>query len=240
MNQVIMLPKLRAIQPAQLLNWGYQIVDNLGLHKTLQGDYIARLIDAKIYFSNPAENEGAFTGVAQVKLSPLEALSLAYLTVYYLQITTGYDYYIGFEMEDAYKAQSEQMLSDGLLMQYIGDRQKAITPLQETKAIGIFPGNTLAIEDIIIEAINKKTARRSTYPAVCDLVVSILSPHSNIDYKRVLSACDVAVFDKVFAMEYVGNNLRTCAVHDLTALKAKPSSKLYVPVLSPVLQYASI
>jgi len=213
----------------------FKIVDTLGLHQTLQGDDVSKLIDTKMEYSNPLENDDAFANEAQVKLSPLEALSLAYIGVYYSQIASGYSYYIGFELEDAYKNQSEQMLSDGLLMQYLGDKQEAITPLQETKAIGILPDSERGIEDIIIEATNKKIRRRSTYPSVCDLVISVLSPRSNIDYKRVVNACDVAAFDKVFAMEYVGNNLRTCAVHDLTELRASPNSKLYVPILSPTL-----
>jgi len=140
-------------------------------------------------------------------------------------------------MEDSYKNQSEQMLSDGLLVRCIGDKQEALTPFQETKAIDILPGNKSAIENIVIEVINKKVARRPTYPEVCDLIVSVPSPSSNIDYKHIVSECDVAVFGKVFAMEYVGDNLRTCAVHDLTELKANPSGKLHVPILSPILQY---
>jgi hypothetical protein len=234
-----MLPKLRATTPAQLLCWGYEIIDASGLHKVLQGrDDISKLVDTKMEFTDDIENDGAFSGEAHIKLSPLEALTLAYIGVYYSQITSGFDYYIGFEMEDAYKNQSEQMISDGLLMQYVGKVQEAIVPFQETKAIGILPNNKHAIEDIIVEAINKKIARRATYPQTCNLVISILSPNSSIDYKRIVDACDVATFDQVFAMEYVGNNLRTCAVHDLTILKANPNSKLQVPILSPVLQYA--
>ena len=54
------LPKFRATTPAQLLDWGYKIVDNLGLHKNLQGDDVSKLVDTKIEFSNPSENDGAF------------------------------------------------------------------------------------------------------------------------------------------------------------------------------------
>lgn len=232
-----MLPKVRASTPGQFLDWGFKVIDTLGIHQTLQGDDISTLLDTKMEFSNPSENDGSFADKAQIKLSPLEALSLAYIGVYYAQIANEYSYYIGFEMEDSYKKQSEQMISDGLLMQYDGDTQESIFPFQETKAIGMFKRDTRNIEDVIIESINKKLARRSSYPDTCGLLVSILCPHSNIGYKRIVDACDISVFDKAFAMEYVDNNLRTCAVLDLTELKANPGGKLNVPIISPNLRY---
>lgn len=230
---------IRWVTIANLFDWCFDAINKVGIKNAIQGNSaLSDVVDTTKAQAGNTAPAGSFTDGLNIRLNVIESLSLAYLALYIGQLEqSNSDYVIGVEEEDVHKKKDhEESLGDGLIMKTEDGVPGASLSVQETKVIGLFPKDKRMIEDIAISNINKKIAIRDHYPDDCRLLVSILSPRSGIDYKRIAETCNLSVYEQALALEYIGNDLSTCAVINLSDVKNnQPPHR--VLVITPRLRY---
>ena len=225
-----------------MFDWCFTAIKNEGVDVIIRGNSkLSDLIDTTQADAINGDGDDKFARPLDIRLNVIESLSLAYLALYIRELfKNGDDYFIGVEIEDAYKARSEEHIGDGLIRAARDMRPGAQTPVQETKVITFVPRETRRIEDIAIANINKKIAKRKDYPEFCTLLISVLPDAAKqIDYRHIVDACDLFVYDQVFALEYEpgSTDLRKCQIRDLLALK-KGERSIWSPIIAPQLRYS--
>jgi hypothetical protein len=147
----------------------------------------------------------------------MELLSMAYLTTYYQHFDTeSKKYFIGVDIEDSRKRQTERelYLSDGVLCVH-AEQGDTITPFQQVMAQNVLGANVEhSIQEEIIQQTNNKIARRSTYNDACGLIISALPGNATFDVAAFLDSCDAEAFSPTFLMVY-REGLKTCMVEYL-------------------------
>lgn len=159
-----------------------------------------------------------FKNGVDINLRITEALSLAYLALYYQHHTKrNIKYMVNVDIDDNFKneSQRELYLSDGVLGEVdatTGEPGRYF-PLQQVMAQNVIGKNINSrIEDIIIQEINKKVARRDTYNKVSGLAVSVIPGHgSSLQLDEILQKCDIEKFLPTFLLLY-SDNFETCQI----------------------------
>lgn len=153
-----------------------------------------------------------------INLRITEALSLAYLALYYQHhAKRDVKYMVNVDIDDNFKneSQRELYLSDGALGEVDATTGEPgqFFPLQQVIAQTVIGKNTHSrIEDVIIQEMNKKTAKRDTYNEVSGLIVSVLPGHgSNLQLDEIIQKCDVEKFLPTFLLLY-SDGFETCQV----------------------------
>jgi len=211
--------KLRyfVVNPGNAFDVCFEIVKRYGLGKAMSGKPVSSFDDINIQAEDVSGLSSHFQLGAQITLSTLELLSMAYLVTYYQQLDIEpQKYFIGVDIEDGRKGQTERelYLSDGLLAIH-GQNEETITPFQQVIAQNIVGSNAeRSIQEEIIRQAKNKIERRSDYNDVSGLIISVLPGNNTFDLVSLLDSCDMEVFSPTFLMIY-REGLTTCMVEYL-------------------------
>jgi hypothetical protein len=205
------------VKPGNAFDVCFKIIEKYGLGKAMSGKAVSDFGDVDIEIEDPSNVSKHFQSGSRITLSTIELLSMAYLTTYYQnQDTEPKKYFIGVDIEDGRKGQTERelYLSDGVLCIHAKDGE-TITPFQQVIAQNIVgPNAKNSIQEEIIRQTKKKIERRSTYNDVCGLIISALPGNASFDVAALLDSCDMEAFSPTFVMIY-REELKTCLVEYL-------------------------
>jgi|GEM_PF-5923453 len=235
-------PIYRFVPRGTMYDWCFEAVGKVGYKNAMLGNVkVSDIVDTSeaMAINDDTLSAGRFSEGLRVRLNIVEALSLTFLATYLCETETdGGEYLLGVDLDDKHaKEDSEKYLGDGLLGHLSSDTRFKPVPVQETKVNG-FDLKGRSIEEKAVEVMDKKIAKRKNgdYADDCILMVSVLSPVSNIDYQHIVATCDINVFDRAYLIEYIGNPMRRGAMHDLKAIKnSKPP--YIVKIIEPRLVY---
>lgn len=207
------------MKPEDLLKLCLALIDREGVTSILGRKQVSDVIEINKHIIDPHNiNNSRFKNGFDISLRITEALSLSYLALYYQnQAKQDLQYVIYVDVENDFKNGSgeELYLSDGVLavIDNKTDTPSIFSPFQQVIAQNIIGGNkTKNIQDLIIQELNKKIARRNTYNDTSGLIVSVLPSYgSKIDLGEIINKCDVEKFLPTFFLLY-SDDFGTCQV----------------------------
>lgn len=157
----------------------------------------------------PTDLPKTFSNRNLVEVNLGELLGLGVLGQYYHYFDKDKLWDVVLGLEDVWKPHTEAVLSDGALKE---NGQTARMTVQQVMAQDYFNKSGHSLEDILIEKIKDKEARRSDYPEKCVLLASVYSKQGGLDFKRVMDECDMSAFDLYFCIIYQLPSLEQCLV----------------------------
>ena len=189
--------KVIGIHPATATNHILNMYDRAD-----QEDKIKLLIqrhDANV----PLQNElpARFLSKQTIDIRAGEMLSLGVIGLYYAITSTASSrtFQVVVGVEDALKNEIENLISDGAIWE---DGIAAKMPFQHTLVQGYLPKKRNVTTDDVIKALNDKIFIRDQYPHNCGLLLSIYAETGQIDFKRIISSCDVDKYTVVYVLAY--------------------------------------
>ena len=232
--------KYSLINPGNLMELCWEVIERHGLKKALSGRTISDMIDdMDIKMNDPLGIAGYFEKGTRITLSTIEALSMVYLTFYYQhKANPNSKYVIGIDIEDDMKKlYKEEYLSDGLLAEHYKKEEPRISPFQQVMAQNLLGENKgKNIEDEVIKQCKRKTDRRDSYNKICGLLITVITDGGSIDLKRICDECDIRSFEPTFLLLYQ-DNLKECMVvelgKNLTLEDMKERALTITPSLKP-------
>ncbi len=164
-----------------------------------------KAVDLKVISELPKK----FAKGQMIDINIAELLSLGVIGSYY-QSHDHMPYSVLVGVDDSVKVNVELILSDGAI-QKTGDNPR--TPFQQVMAQGYHLPKGKTIEDEIVSNVNKKVARRNDYPKDCGLIISVFANEGDVDFKRVMTECDMHAFGINFCIVYKMPSLEQCVVY---------------------------
>lgn len=194
--------------PGQLLDVSFGIVDQHGIAAAMSSREISSYKNIDIYIQDQAKSSQYFKDGGKILLSVIEAVSMAYVAIYYQQTSSdkSLKYSIGVDIQDRHKrlTEREYFLSDGVLSVSGGTQDDRLTPFQQVTAQNILgkSNQKLDIEAEIIKQINRKISRRRSYNDISGLIISACTNGGSIDISKIVDQCDLEAFQPTFLIVY--------------------------------------
>lgn len=145
--------------------------------------------------------------VPRVELTWIESLSISFIAYYHNQ-RLGKDTatLIGVQVDTGYSAQTELMLSDGILL-FLDNGVLAYSHIyQQVMAQNLYgKQNAQELTEEVIGVIKKKAMRRASYADGCGLIVSVVTDDTELDITRIIREGEADMFYPSFLVLYRNN-----------------------------------
>lgn len=180
---------IRAIPIANALKTCFDYIEkNNSLGGFISGN---NKLDSTAFTDVSGDYDKLFANNNNFMLSVSELYDLTFVALYETEVAKkagdNVEYLVGTDIENQIAKNNElreKQFCDGVLVIQRPKVEAGFFPIQHVKVIS-FTEMKANIEDLVISAVLKKVEKRTNYPSICGLVVSIISGESGLDYKKI-------------------------------------------------------